>query len=310
MNTLFSILIPAYKSTFLKECLDSIIQQSYPYFEVIVVNDASPEPLDEIVQNYRDERIRYYKNKNNIGAVDVVDNWNKCLDYSSGDYVICMGDDDRLCSNCLEVYNNLIDQYPGIGLLHGWTEVINENSEVIELGTHRCQKESAMSLLWHRIHAYSIQYIGDFCYNAKDLKSRGGFYKLPAAWGSDNISAILAAGKNGVVNTQEVVFQYRRNTRTISLGANFPEKMYGVCLEEQWLNDFVSVSCESYIDELYRKQLVNEIKAVEEKKKSVLISYDLRKNGISRLFYWIKRRNEFSFSWKAIAIGLVKKIVF
>ena len=40
--------------------------------------------MDEIVESFHDERIRYYKNKENIGGINVVENWNKCLEYAEG----------------------------------------------------------------------------------------------------------------------------------------------------------------------------------------------------------------------------------
>ena len=93
---MFTIGIPAYKSTFLKECIDSILAQDYSNFELIIVNDASPEDIDSIVSSYNDKRIRYYKNERNFGAEHVVDNWNKCLAYATGDYFVLMGDDDKM----------------------------------------------------------------------------------------------------------------------------------------------------------------------------------------------------------------------
>ena len=115
---LFSILVPTYKAKFLKECIDSVLSQTYTNFELIIVNDASPEDIDSIVSICSDDRLRYYKNKKNIGAVDVVDNWNLCLSYAVGDYVICMGDDDKLTPNCLEEYLKLIEKYPKLEKNH------------------------------------------------------------------------------------------------------------------------------------------------------------------------------------------------
>ena len=54
----YSILIPAYKETFLKECIDSILNQTYSDFEIIIVNDNSPYKLDDIIHTYNDSRIR------------------------------------------------------------------------------------------------------------------------------------------------------------------------------------------------------------------------------------------------------------
>ena len=158
----FSILIPTFKAKYLKECIQSILNQTYDSFEVIIVNDASPENISSIVREFDDVRIRYFVNAKNYGAFEVVKNWNHCLSYATGDYVICMGDDDCLKPNCLEVYNSLIKSNPGIGVLHGWTEIINDNSEAYLMTTHRCAKESAMSLLWHRMFSYHAQFIGDF----------------------------------------------------------------------------------------------------------------------------------------------------
>ena len=111
---LFSIVIPAYKSKYLGEAIESCLSQTYKHFEIVIVDDASPEDLNNIICQYDDPRIRSYRNDKNCGAIDVVDNWNICLSYASGDYVICMGDDDKLLPNCLEEYRKLIEKYPNI----------------------------------------------------------------------------------------------------------------------------------------------------------------------------------------------------
>ena len=88
MAVKFSISIPAFKRRFLKECIDSILSQTCHDFELIIVNDASPEDLHSVVRQYSDSRIYYYVNEKNCGAVNVVDNWNKCLEYAKGDFII------------------------------------------------------------------------------------------------------------------------------------------------------------------------------------------------------------------------------
>src|SRR3546814_8904185 len=92
----FSVCIPAYKSRFLSECIQSILGQSYVDFEVIVLNDCSPEPVEEIVRSFSDARIRYYENEHNVGAIRLTDNWNRCVALADGEFVVIMGDEDRL----------------------------------------------------------------------------------------------------------------------------------------------------------------------------------------------------------------------
>lgn len=213
----FSITIPAYKSQFLDEAIRSVLCQSYADWELIIVDDCSPEDLETIVRPYlSDKRINYYRNEKNCGAVHVVDNWNKCLSHCMGDYVICMGDDDRMLSCCLEEYSQLIEKYPHLNVYHCRTEIINEKGEVFCRQEPRPEWETALSLLWHRWADRDKQFIGDFCYQTTYLKQNGGYYKLPLAWGSDDVTSFLAAKEKGIANTQVFCFQYRENALTIS----------------------------------------------------------------------------------------------
>ena len=90
----YSFVLPAYKAAFLREAIDSILAQSYPDFELIIVNDKSPEDLASIVDSYHDERIQYYVNAQNIGGHDLVAQWNHCITYATGKYLILASDDD------------------------------------------------------------------------------------------------------------------------------------------------------------------------------------------------------------------------
>ena len=301
----FSILIPSYKSKYLGEAIESCLSQTYKHFEIVIVDDASPEDLKSVVDKYQDSRIRYFRNEKNCGAVDVVDNWNICLSYAKGDYVICMGDDDRLLPNCLEEYAMLIEKYPGIGLLHGWTEIIDEDSNVVSLTTHRCEYESAMSLAWHRSHAYELQFIGDFCFNTEWLRNQGGFYKLPLAWGSDDISAIIGAMKNGVANTQVPVFQYRRNRYTISSTGNTMIKVDAIIAENKWYKEFFESYKGDKNDSIYATELKESLNRRFQKKLGLTISYQLRKNRM-KLLFWLKNKNRYHLDMQTILYAIIQ----
>ena len=91
---LFSFVLPAYKAQLLKEAIASILSQTYQNFEVVIVDDASPEDLEAIVSEFNDSRVRYYKNEQNICGMDLVKQWNHCLAFATCDYVILAADDD------------------------------------------------------------------------------------------------------------------------------------------------------------------------------------------------------------------------
>lgn len=234
----FSITIPAYKSAFLSEAIESCLAQTYADFELIIVDDASPEDIKGIVSQFNDNRIRYYRNEQNCGAIDVVDNWNICLSYACGEYIICIGDDDRLKPKCLQIYNTLIEKHPNVDIYHGWTEIINEKSETLDIQEPRPEIESVYSMIWNRWNNREYQFIGDFLFRTDALKKVGGFYKLPLAWGSDDISAVILAEK-GIANSQELCFEYRINQQTISSTGNMAVKIDAIAEERDWYRKYI-----------------------------------------------------------------------
>lgn len=97
-----SVCIPTYNgSKYLKECLDSILAQTFSNFEVVIVDDHSSDDSFEIAKRYaaRDNRIRVYKNKRNMGLVN---NWNHCIELARGEWIKFVFQDDFLELNCLE----------------------------------------------------------------------------------------------------------------------------------------------------------------------------------------------------------------
>ena len=76
-NPLVSVCIPTYKgAAFLGAALDSVLHQTYPHFEIWVLDDNSPDNTASVVANYSDSRVRYMRNPNNLGPEG---NWNRCL---------------------------------------------------------------------------------------------------------------------------------------------------------------------------------------------------------------------------------------
>ena len=147
----FSITIPAYKVRYLYDAIKSVLDQTYKDFELIIVDDCSPENLKDIVDKFKDSRIRYYRNEVNCGARDVVNNWNICLKYCTGDWVICMGDDDMLMPNTLCEYNELIQRFPNVEILHGRVAQIDEANNIIDILPERAEYETYVSFLYQRL---------------------------------------------------------------------------------------------------------------------------------------------------------------
>lgn len=96
-----SIIIPAYNAeAFIKNCIDSILAQSYKDFEIVIVNDGSKDSTLEIIKEYEkaDNRIRVISKEN--GGVSSARN--EGLKNASGDYVTFVDADDALTPTALE----------------------------------------------------------------------------------------------------------------------------------------------------------------------------------------------------------------
>ena len=293
---LISVILPAYNAeAYLKEAIDSILVQSYSNFELVIVNDASPYDLDSIIGSYHDSRIRYYKNEKGCGALHVVENWNKCLELAEGDYVICMGDDDKLLPNCLMDYYQLILNYPDVELFHSMTEIINEKSEVMYLQQPRPIWESALSMIWWRWNGRE-QFIGDWLFKTSSLRSRGGYAYFDFAWCSDDFSAIYAALEKGVVNTQTPGFQYRRNSLTITNNvSNTKQKLACRIKSLELYKEILKRKPEGAVDVVYHKLLSDNLYKFHDKFIAVDLAAELRHNHF-RVFSWLFERKQYHIS--------------
>jgi teichuronic acid biosynthesis glycosyltransferase TuaG len=92
-NGLVSIVMPSYNTDgYIKESIESVLYQSYPYWELIIVDDCSTDNTDEIIKPYlTDDRIRYLKNEKNSGAAV---SRNYALREAKGKWVAFLDSDD------------------------------------------------------------------------------------------------------------------------------------------------------------------------------------------------------------------------
>ena len=99
-NPMVSVCIPTYRgASVLADTINSVLSQTYPHFELVIVNDNSPDNTDDIVASYNDPRIRYARNETNLGPQE---NWNKCLELAQGKYFKLLPDDGLLEADRLE----------------------------------------------------------------------------------------------------------------------------------------------------------------------------------------------------------------
>jgi glycosyltransferase involved in cell wall biosynthesis len=103
-----SVCIPTYRgATHIGAAIESVLAQSYTDFELIVIDDNSPDDTAAIVQGYLDPRIRFLQNPGNLGPQG---NWNRCLNEACGKYFKLLPQDDLLAPDCLAKQVAILDQ--------------------------------------------------------------------------------------------------------------------------------------------------------------------------------------------------------
>jgi glycosyltransferase involved in cell wall biosynthesis len=103
----FSIVIPTFnRVNNLKFAIYCILRQNFRDFEIVVSDNCSTDSTNEIVRSLKDRRIKYFKNKKNIGSTG---NLRKAIGRGQGNYIFIHGDDDFLLekNTLLSVYKNI-----------------------------------------------------------------------------------------------------------------------------------------------------------------------------------------------------------
>jgi len=303
----FNILVPAYKAEYLHECIGSVLAQTYPDWELIIVNDASPQDLDSIVQSYSDPRIQYYKNEVGYGAVNMVGNWNECLKHATGEYVMCVGDDDMLFENCLADYAELIKKYPNLDVFHTKTVIINEKSEITEVMPPAPEWESAYSLMWHSWNG-RFSRLGEYCYRTEALKNLEGFHNFLLGWHSDYVTAFEVAKEKGIAHIQgEPGFKFRMSSQHVSSNGYYEEKIKSWIEVEKWYKDFLAEVPSNEKDKLYHKEISEFIDSRLYNERKIELIHDMKKHP-SRLFYWLRNGKQYGLNAHLI-LSAFKKVI-
>lgn len=123
-NPIVSIIIPTYNRTdYLKLTLESVLNQTFQDFEIIVVDDGTPNTNNEVLCEKFD-RVKYIKIENSGGPAKPR---NKGILEAKGEYVAFVDDDDLWLPTKLEKQVAILQSNPNFGLVHSCCEVIDEN---------------------------------------------------------------------------------------------------------------------------------------------------------------------------------------
>jgi len=116
MNDLVSVIIPTYnRSYFVTEAIESVLCQTYPNIELIVVDDYSMDDTEEKLKPYKNKgKIKYIRNEKNKGISPTV---NTGLLAANGKYIARLDDDDLFMPDKIEKQVKHFEEDPDVGMV-------------------------------------------------------------------------------------------------------------------------------------------------------------------------------------------------
>jgi glycosyltransferase involved in cell wall biosynthesis len=139
-SPLVSIIVPCYKfAHLLPQCVNSVLRQTYQDYEILIMDNCSPDNTPEIARSFRDFRVRHIRNEENIGHIR---NFNKGISVARGKYVWLLSADDSLRSaHVLERYVNLMERNPRVGYVFCRAIELRNNEEGAVVAWADCGNE-------------------------------------------------------------------------------------------------------------------------------------------------------------------------
>jgi len=128
-GVMVSVVIPAYNNAqFLGETIQSVLDQTYPHFEVIVVNDASPDHTLDVVKQFDDPRVRYIVHEENRGLSAARNTGIRAAD---GEVIALLDGDDLYHPEKLRMHVEFLEAHPDVGVTYNPRFDLNHSSKTI-----------------------------------------------------------------------------------------------------------------------------------------------------------------------------------
>ena len=185
-----SIIIPNYNhAKFLKKRIDSILNQKFTDFEVIILDDCSTDESKDIINSYKDERIslKLFNDKNSGSPFK---QWKKGIEAAKHDYIWIAESDDWADLNFLYEAENILKTQQNISLYYSNSQLVAEDETFFENSIKK-YTEDLDEKLWNNNHLY----------NGKDYVKKYLFYKNFIL----NASSVIFKKSNAIKSIDEII---------------------------------------------------------------------------------------------------------
>lgn len=123
---------------YIKETIESVINQTYSSWEMIIVDDGSKDNSVEVIKSYskKDDRIKLFTHENNQNK-GLIETLKKGIKEASGNWIVFLESDDKIEKNYLEEKIEIIKKYPDIGLIFNDVNMFGDENKIKIYENHR-----------------------------------------------------------------------------------------------------------------------------------------------------------------------------
>jgi glycosyltransferase involved in cell wall biosynthesis len=204
-----SVIIPAYNAEkTIQETIESVLDQTFQDFELIVINDGSTDRTLEIISSFTDSRLQVFSFPNS-GAQK---SRNVGLSKSSGEYIAFLDADDLWNPDKLELQLKALKENPEAAVAYSWTDYIDESSHFLYQGFHKSPQGDIYPLLLVKNY---LENGSNPLMTRQALSEIGGFDESLSG-GQDWDLYLRLAARYKFVSVPQVQILYRLSPNSIS----------------------------------------------------------------------------------------------
>jgi glycosyltransferase involved in cell wall biosynthesis len=260
-NNKLAIVMPAYKGRFLRQALDSIATQTDKRFTVYIGNDASPDNIKGICDDFTDRlNLVYTRFDENLGQSSLVAHWNRCIELSKEPWIWLFCDDDIMEPQCVEMFYKTIGREKDkFKVLRFNTLTIDDHSKVTRVNPLHPETESGIRFIYHRLKGERASFVTEYIFARETYLKDGGMVEFPLAWASDDASWLTFSKEHGIATIQGANVLWRHGAYNISP----PGPKYQTMRIEaafrfvNWLDNFIKIN--GVNDQLITREIIKEL---------------------------------------------------
>jgi hypothetical protein len=235
-----AVVLPAYQARFLRHALHSLAAQTDRDFTLYVADDASPEEIRTLCDEFRTQlRIVYHRFPTNQGKTSLARHWNRCVALSTERWVWLFSDDDVADPRCVEAFRSVVaGPLPLCDVYRFPVGIVDASGRTIfELARYR-QRQSWVDFARARLAYAQMSFSADKIFARSAFDREGGFVEFPYGWCSDDASWIGFGALTGIRQIAGGGVYWRWSGENLS-SASAPiqrEKVLASVMYLEWLN--------------------------------------------------------------------------